>query len=254
MKLPRLLGPRVRGAGHDRGPGSDRPRAAAPPGLRAPQQPKLDAIEYAFAKHHVRSFVDLGGIGAVYGAYAVHAMGQPGVRAGTLADMKINDYAREQADEHGVRCVDGDFTDPRIIREIGKVDAILLFDVLLHTVDPDWDRLLELYADSARVFVIANPQWDGDTTVRLIDLGREGFLEAVPPTPNHREVFDRLDEVHPMFGRPYRDAMHIWQWGITDHDLIEKMASLGFTLDRADRHGAFWEANGFQNTTMVFRR
>jgi hypothetical protein len=227
---------------------------AAPKGLRPTQPGKIAAIELACEQLGLRSFADLGGIGQVHGQYAFHAMEQPGMREGVIADLKIDPWTREQAAARGIRCVDGDFTEPAKVAEIGPTDAVFIFDVLVHTVDPDWDELLELYADSARCFVIANPQWQHDTTVRLLELGRERFLQAVPPTKNHDEIFDRLDEWFPMFGRPYRDAMHIWQWGITDGDLIAKMRALGFDLLDHRQHGEFWEAEGFVNTTLVFKR
>jgi hypothetical protein len=135
------------------------------------------------------------------------------------------------------------------------VDAILFFDVLLRMVDPDWDRVLELYAPTTTCFVIANPQWErGETTVRLIDLGRDGYLEAVPPAKVHSELFDRLDEWHPGQYRPYRDITGVWQWGITDGDLKAKMGELGFSLEREwslNRHPA---ADGFVIKTFVFSR
>ena len=66
----------------------------------------------------------------------------------------------------------------------------------------------------------------GDTTVRLIDLGREQYLEAVPPAETHNELFDCLDDWHKGQERLYRDSNHVWQWGITDADLQAKMESL----------------------------
>jgi hypothetical protein len=64
----------------------------------------------------------------------------------------------------------------------------------------------------------------------LPDLGREKFLEAVPPWLSHRELFDHLDNPH---GAQHRDPTDVWQWGITDSDLVAKLEELGFTLDRA---------------------
>ena len=86
-----------------------------------------------------------------------------------------------------MRIVDGDAFDPATVAEIGNVDGVFMFNLLLHTVAPDWDRVLELYAPTTRCLVIANPQWqEGEQTVRLIDLGRERFLEAVPASERHR--------------------------------------------------------------------
>src|SRR5206468_1705704 len=123
------------------------------------------------------------------GQYAFHTISKPTVERGVLIDARARrprDHllnAIEQASEHpGMEVLDGTFSDSETVRELGQVDAILLLDVLLRMVDPDWDQLLELYAPATSAFVIANPQWEGgDATVRLIDLGRERYLEAVPP-------------------------------------------------------------------------
>jgi hypothetical protein len=122
-------------------------------------------------------------------------------------------------------------------------------------VDPDWDQVLELYAPATQSFVIANPQWErGESTVRLVDLGREGFLEAVPPWPSNRELFDHLDDWDPVQGCPHRDTSHVWQWGITDADLKRKMGELGFNLEREWSLNPFPDAEGFINKTFVFSR
>ena len=75
--------------------------------------------------------------------------------------------------------------------QVGRVDAIFLFDVLLHQVAPDWDTILEMYAKNVRVFGIYNQQWTGaDTTVRLLDLGEEEYFRNVPvdPKKSHIEI------------------------------------------------------------------
>jgi hypothetical protein len=103
--------------------------------------------------------------------------------------------------------------------------------------------------------VIANPQWERDeTTVRLIDLGREQFLEAVPPTDTHAELFDRLDDWHKGQQRLYRDATDVWQWGVTDADLKAKLGELGFSVKREWEVSRPPQAKGFVNKAFVFSR
>ena len=162
----------------------------------------------------------------------------------------------EQAAEHpGMRVLDGAFSDPRTVAEVGEVDAILLFDVLHRMVDPDWDRVLELYAPSTSCFVIANPQWEDDrATVRLIDLGRERYLQAVPPWKAHAELFDHLDDWHAGQQRGRRDGTHVWQWGITDADLKAKMDTFGFSLAREWVLTPPPETRGFVNKAFAFTR
>ena len=151
--------------------------------------------------------------------------------------------------------IDASFSDPAAVAEVGQVDAILLFDVLMRMVDPDWDQVLALYAPATTSFVVTNPQWEaGDTTIRLIDLGRESYVNSVPPWDVHRELFDRLEEWHEGQERPYRDTNHVWQWGITDADLRAKMDELGFLLEREWKLGAPPDTTGFVNKTFVFTR
>ena len=100
--------------------------------------------------------------------------------------------------------IDASFSHPDTVDEIGQVDTIMLFDVLQRMVEPDWDQVLELYAPATSSFVITNPQWEGDTTVRLTDLTREEYAEAVPPWDAHRELFERLDDWHEGQERRYR--------------------------------------------------
>jgi hypothetical protein len=103
--------------------------------------------------------------------------------------------------------------------------------------------------------VIANPQWEAsESTVRLIDLGRERYLEAVPPSPFHAELFDRLDEWHEGQQRPYRDVARAWQWGITDGDLKAKLDELGFSAEREWSFKALPGTTGFVNKSFVFKR
>jgi hypothetical protein len=232
-----------------------RPTSPAP----APQ--KLEAIDYAVEDLGVESFASLE-IGLAYGQYAFHAMDKPSVSRGALIDVspwRARDHllsAIERAAEWpGMRVLDGSFYDPRTVAEIGDVDAVFLFDVLLRMVEPDWDQVLELYAPISSAFVIANPQWQrGESTVRLIDLGREEYEAVVPPWPSHVELFDDLDEWYASQPRRQRDAPHVWQWGITDADLIAKLDGLGFRLVREwDLHPPP-ETDGFVNKIFAFSR
>ena len=105
------------------------------------------------------------------------------------------------------------------------MDAIFLFDVLLHQVAPDWDTILEMYAKNVRVLGIYNQQWTGsDTTVRLLDLGEKEYFRNVPVDPTnetYKGLFTKLDQKHPYADRLWRDVHSIWQWGITDDDLCQ---------------------------------
>jgi GT2 family glycosyltransferase len=222
---------------------------------------KARAIDYAVEHLGIESFASVEG-GPAYGQGAFYTIDRPTVQRGALVDLsprrargQLLSTIEQAAERPGMRVLDGAFSDPRTVTEIGQVDAMLFFDVLLRMVDPDWDQVLELYAPATSCFVIANPQWErGEATVRLIDLGREKYLEAVPPAEVHSELFDRLDEWHPGQDRPYRDITGVWQWGITDADLKAKLGELGFSLEREWSLNRHPTADGFVINTFVFSR
>jgi len=228
---------------------------------KAPHPGKAPAIDYAVEELGIESFASLEFDG-IFGEWAFYTIDKPTIQHGALVDARAR-RARAHllsaielaAERPGMRVLDRAFSDPRTVSEIGEVDAILLFDVLHHMVDPAWDQVLDLYAPVTSSFVIANPQWErGETTVRLVDLGREQFLEAVPPTDTHAELFDRLDDWHKGQQRLYRDATHVWQRGITDADLKAKLGELGFSVKHEREVGRPSQAKGFVNKAFVFSR
>jgi hypothetical protein len=244
-----------------REPSPDQPRRSSGGGqATAPPPGKARVIDYAVDELGIESFASLE-IAEAYGQFAFYAIDKANVERGVLVDVRASrprDHvlsAIEQATERpGMEVLDSHFSDPATLAEMGKVDAILLFDVLNRMVDPDWDQMLELYAPATASFVITNPQWEGDTSVRLIDLGPEKYAEAVPSWQAHRELFERLDEWHEGQERLYRDANHVWQWGITDADLRRRTEQLGFTLAHEWSLGAPPDTEGFVNKAFVFAR
>jgi hypothetical protein len=213
-------------------------------------------IERAFERARAGSFADLGGVWAVDGGYSLHAMQRPGVARGCLVDDEITDATRRRARRFGeLTLIAGNFADPAIRDRVGPVDVVLLFDVLLHQVAPDWDEVLEMYAPLTRGFAVVNPSWvGGEETVRLLDLGREEYLASVPPQDNHERVFDRMWEMDPAHGRIHRDVHEIWQWGIVDDSLRAKMEDLGFRLVYYENEGSWRGLDRFENHAFVFLR
>jgi hypothetical protein len=218
---------------------------------------KRYVIDWAFARLPVRSFADLGGLWAVDGSYSFHALGHHEIERAYLVDEGYWTPATERrARSHPqLELVRGDFGAPPVRDRVGEVDAVLLFDVLLHQVAPDWDEVLALYAGVARCLCIVNPQWVGGTeTVRLLDLGPEEYLASVPPQENHDEVVRRPDEIHPVHRRPYRDVHEIWQWGIRDETLVATLERLGFRQALYANEGSWNGLERFENHGFVFFR
>lgn len=257
---------------------------AAAPGGTPPRPPlvplKLRTIDAAFALPQVTSVADLGGVWAVEAGYSFHALEHHAPERAVLVDDDITPGVRERAAAfEQFELLEQNFGLERTPGDIGQVGVVLLFDVLLHQVDPDWDEILRRYAPHTQAFAIVNPMWDpptpvgtpvaegtapraipssgspsGRSTVRLLDLGEERYRRAVPPQDNIEGLFDRLDEINPKRGRPWRDVHDVWQWGITDADLRATMSGLGFSVAFAEQHGRWRGLEDFEDCAYVFHR
>jgi hypothetical protein len=226
-----------------------------PPGPRL-DGVKLGALDLAHRRFGLRTAADLGAVWAVDAGYTFHLADLAGVKSVTAVDDDFTPTATRAAGlRDNVRLLRGNFGDPAIAAQVGQVDAIVMFDVLLHQVSPDWDAVLELYAPSTRVFILAGPWYTrSPTSVRLLDLGEERYLATVPAQATHDGLFERLDEINPRRNRPWRDVHDIWQWGITDQDLRRHMHSFGFQLAHFENHGAWRSLSSFDNAAYVFAR
>ncbi|MCW3000264.1 MAG: hypothetical protein JWN65_3813 [Solirubrobacterales bacterium] len=217
---------------------------------------KLRTIDAAFALPQVRSVADLGGVWAVEAGYSFHALEQHAPERAVLVDDDITPGVRERAAGFPqLELLEQNFGLERTPADVGPIGVVLLFDVLLHQVDPDWDAILRRYAPHTQAFAIVNPMWNaGPETVRLLDLGEERYRQAVPPQDNLDGLYARLDEINPQRGRPWRDVHDVWQWGITDADLRATMADLGFTAAFAEQHGPWRGLTDFEDCAYVFHR
>jgi hypothetical protein len=217
---------------------------------------KLGALDLAHRRFRLRSAVDLGAAWAVDAGYAFHLAGRDGVESVIAVDEDFTPTAIEAARRRpSVRLLSGNFGDPTIAAEVGKVDAVVMFDVLLHQVSPDWDEVLGLWAPSTSAFILAGPWYtESATSVRLLDLGEERYLQTVPTQAIHEGLFDRLEEINPRRNRPWRDVHDIWQWGITDKDLRRHLRSLGFELAYFEQLGRWRSLPAFVSSAYVFVR
>ncbi|NQU43139.1 hypothetical protein HQ520_07625 [bacterium] len=207
----------------------------------------------------VQSFADLGGVWGVHGAYTFYTLHRFDIRRAVLADCWFSETVMQRAPEHShLELVQGDFRDSQVRDRIGRVDALFLFDVLLHQVHPDWNEVLEMYAGTSDRFLIFNQQYiESERTVRLLDLGEREYFENVPHDPDnpaYRDLFERLDLPEPGLDRTWRESPSIWQWGITDLDLREKMSSLGFKETWHENCGQFMNLKRFENHAFLFER
>lgn len=227
-------------------------RAADPPLHRA----KLRAIDFAFEDLGVRSVADLGGVWAVHGGYTFHALESHHPDRAVLVDEDLPPAVRDRAAGFpALELVQGNFGSADMPGRVGAVDALLLFDVLLHQVAPDWDEILSMYAQTVWCMVVVQPQYVAGGTVRLFDLGEAGYEAAVPPGSFPTGLFGRLDEPHPTRpGRRWRDVHEVWQWGIADDDLRARMRELGFEPFYWSNGGGWRGSPAFEDHAFVFAR
>ncbi|HJY80207.1 MAG TPA: hypothetical protein VKK81_03885 [Candidatus Binatia bacterium] len=224
---------------------------------------KRRLIDFACERLQIRSFADLGGVWGVDGEYTFYAMETHRIETAFLVDISSTETLTERKKRYpGLKIISGNFGEDGVARQIGRVDAVLLFDVLLHQVNPDWDEILDLYASRTKCFLIFNPQYFASkSTVRLLDLGEEEYFRNIPHTKDeepYKTVFEKMYEIHPrpqyQQRRIYRDIHDIWQWGIVDDDLTAKMKSLGFSLQYFRNHGKFNNLANFENHAFAFSK
>ena len=222
---------------------------------------KKDLIDYTYRSCFPvpASFADLGGVWNVHGAYAFYTLRKYGAKCAFLVDTDFTDATLKDARSKGsLKLIRGNFGDESVGQQIGKVDAIFLFDVLLHQVKPDWNEILENYSKRTNYFVVYNQQWIGSkNTVRLLDLGLDEYFKNVPHVeddPIYKELFDRMNEIHPQHKRIWRDIHNVWQWGITDRDLLRTMENLGFKMQYYKNCGRFGTLPNFENHALLFQK
>jgi hypothetical protein len=222
---------------------------------------KKQLIDYTFRHCNPvpASFADLGGIWNVDGAYTFYTLRKYGAKCAFLVDTNFTDSSIEKGRaESNLKLLPGNFGEESVADQIGMVDAIFLFDVLLHQVKPDWNEILENYSKRTNYFLVYNQQWiRSDKTVRLIDLGRDEYFKNVPidkEHPTYKALFDKMYEIHPQHKRIWRDIHNVWQWGITDHDLLRTMWSLGFEMQYFKSCGRFGSLPNVENHAFLFQK
>ena len=178
-------------------------------------------------------------LGCVNGGYTFQALRRGDVNRAVLVDGSVTELTRERADEFPqLELVEAALGDPETVAKVGQVDAAIMFDILLHQVDPDWSDFLARYAHIDTV-IIHNQCWLGPETVRFTDFDVEAYIRRVfhSNSDSIREWYELHDEVNERMGRLWRDVHNFWQWGITTKDLIGELWDLGYRIDSFDNRG-----------------
>ena len=223
-----------------------RARLGRPPPLVNLHPAKLELIDYAAEFLPFASFADLGGVWHVDGGYSLYAVAKGAT--GVLVDEGAHALSGRPRAEPRLRIVDGNFTNAGVAAAVGAVDAVFHFDTLLHQAAPDWRETLALYAAQTNAFLICQPQLRGDRTIRLTDLDSTNYQRLLKPAGA---------EVDPKLGSRLereRDSRGLWQWGITDDDLVAAMGELGFELRFFKSWGRWQQLESFDRQAFVFAR
>jgi hypothetical protein len=220
---------------------------------------KKALLDYAFAHAQIDRVAELGCVWGIDCAYGLYVLDKYKPSKVVMVDTHWTDTALAKCKPHSqITTIQNNFGQQELPEQIGKVDAIILFDVLLHQVAPDWDRILQMYADYTDLFLIVNPQFKASPiTVRLLDLGKEEYFKNVPHDPEHptyQALFSKMYELHPDHQRIWRDVHHIWQWGITNRDLSETMRQLGYETIYLQSHGLMTGLPNFEHYAFAFRK
>lgn len=216
---------------------------------------KCRLIDAVFSRLQPKSFADLGGVWAVDAGYTFYALNRYQVDRAVLVDTGMSDSVRERARrETRLDLVEEPFGSAQAESRVGQVDAVIMFDVLLHQVKPNWDEILKSYATHTNAFLIVDPQWLGPRTVRLLDLGETQYHEVVPRVPTHNLAWSQLDEMNTQYGRPWRDIHEIWQWGIVENDIRDLFEGLGFSLVYYENSGSWNGLAMFENHAFGYVR
>lgn len=207
---------------------------------------KTDLISTALNRYDIKSIVDLGACWGVHGGYMFHALDNGKIERAYIVDGHLTDPTIEKAKDYPqLQLIGGALGDRKIADRIGNVDAIIMYDIILHQVAPNWDEFLSIWGAKTKNLIIYNQNWTkGDDVIRFIDKGPDWFIENVPHTnaDGVRNWFKKHDEFNADTGGKMRDVHYFWQWGIPLERLTEKLEQLGFTIDLAARD-TLWSDN-----------
>jgi hypothetical protein len=221
---------------------------------------KLRLIDHVYrsAFPEARTFVDLGGVWKVNGAYSRYTIRRHALSRGIIIDTDYPVGLEEKLSRiPGLSTVRGDFTCNEVLQSIGTVDVAYFFDVLLHQSNPSWSDVLARYAPVASCFVIFNQQYvKGPESLHLTRLPLEQYLALSPHNREHvcREAYDNRGEIHPVFHKPWIDIHNIFQWAITDNDLTEVVSRLGYRQIYYRNYGQFSDLPAYENHAFIFVR
>ncbi len=180
------------------------------------------------------------------GAYSFHVLSKYEISRAFIVDDHFTEKVKKRSARYPqLRLIKGDFRFQETFDEIDNVDLILLFDVLLHQAN--WREVLSFCTDKTSMLSIYNPQFIGERSVRLLDLGEEEYFKLVPHGRKSRYYEDLFTQ------REDRDTTGVWQWGICDSELVAELKKLDFLL-QSSLDGEYWPNRKFRSKGFIFQK
>jgi SAM-dependent methyltransferase len=172
-----------------------------------------------------RSFVDVGCMWNVDGAYAFHALDQGAVGVTGIDVMGATDHFHAENARRGSRVtfVQADINDPTLPARLGKVDVVFCSGVLYHMPNP-LTTLEQLRALCGRTLIL------GSATIPELHIPQVAVYYPFLDARFHRTLVRRTD--HTKFGldtafrHDWRYAN--WFWGLTPSCVRAMLATTGF--------------------------
>ena len=210
-----------------------------------PMENKKALVHTAMQMVKPRTVTDFGGCWGIHGAYLWEAVDNYPVEEALLIDNFLTPQTREEAAKRSnVSIVQRDFSGLA-----HETDLALLFDILLHQVNPGWKEVVKLRTQNSRAIAIYNPQWNGEETIRLAEMSVREFFKVLPCSVKNA-VYQKIlrDDA---FGEA-RDSLALWQWGIIDAYLVNCFERNGFELVHKQDDGPWRESPYFNWKGFLF--
>ena len=225
-----------------------------------PSPHKLRLIETGYRIMPFRSFADLGACWGVNGAYAFHAKKLAAtIERAFIVYGIITPLTRERSAEYPeITLIEGALGAQDVRDTVGETDCLIMYDVLLHQVEPDWDQFILDWLPHTRMVIVYNQNWTkGEDTIRFVDKGIEWYKENVPHKNevSPEQWFSEHNQYDPHQGKLKRDVHNFWQWGIVRKDIIELFWENWFTLRFVRTYASEWPPQPWiVNEGMIFVR
>ena len=90
-----------------------------------------------------------------------------------------------------------------------------------------------------------------------MDLGFEEYFKLVPFEKEHplsQNLINKTYEINPNHGKIWRGIHHVFQWGITVNDLLDKMKRMNFELLYHECLGKFSYSDSFEDYAFIFKK